>query len=339
MALESISSRTVALHSEWAISVEAQNQNQNVLPALLRPYYNPAFTIERRLLYNRGNIKRRQWIFRDAGGITRINASLPPDVSTETDDEGTTPPFVEVFSADRMLADSYQYTADGKRYRTRYSYTGGEVSQGIPNTLLLRSETSFEGKVLWSDLYKYTRKFQLRGVEREYKTKDLAELPAMVRFPAAESASSSPVSLRLPVPEENFIRSDSPYDYSLMSEALQDVFKIKGVKVVYTTDAQGRVLREQRLNEDGKVLAELENQWSGDRISEVIWKAEENSGRIEFEYSSSGDRIVERDYRNGILERTVRRSGARDTEELYMNGKPILRAVWEEGRKISEERL
>ena len=120
MALERIASRTVALHSEWALLVETQNQS--ALPSLLRPYYNSAFTIERRFLYRRGVLNRRQWIFRDRGGVTRINASLPPEGKTSEDsEENATPPFVEVFSADHTLTESYQYNAEGKRYVTRYS--------------------------------------------------------------------------------------------------------------------------------------------------------------------------------------------------------------------------
>jgi hypothetical protein len=37
------------------------------------------------------------------------------------------------------------------------------------------------------------------------------------------------------------------------------------------------------------------------------------------------------------LERTVRRDGEQEIEELYMNGEVALRAVWIEGRKVSEE--
>jgi hypothetical protein len=35
----------------------------------------------------------------------------------------------------------------------------------------------------------------------------------------------------------------------------------------------------------------------------------------------------------------IRTSGDREIEELYMDDRVILRAVWEKGRKISEERV
>jgi hypothetical protein len=32
-------------------------------------------------------------------------------------------------------------------------------------------------------------------------------------------------------------------------------------------------------------------------------------------------------------------NGSKETEELYMDGVMVIRAFWEEGRKISEERV
>ncbi|MDR2181986.1 MAG: hypothetical protein LBN92_04820, partial [Treponema sp.] len=79
MAVERAPSRMVALHAEWALSVEASTYA--ALPPALRPYYVNGYRVESRLLYQRGRLRRRQWIFRDADGVTRINASLPADLS------------------------------------------------------------------------------------------------------------------------------------------------------------------------------------------------------------------------------------------------------------------
>ena len=59
----------------------------------------------------------------------------------------------------------------------------------------------------------------------------------------------------------------------------------------------------------------------------------------EYEYDETGNMTVQRDIVNGILERMVIYDGQNETEELYMNGKLILRAYWENGRKIREERI
>jgi hypothetical protein len=71
----------------------------------------------------------------------------------------------------------------------------------------------------------------------------------------------------------------------------------------------------------------------------VAWSIGDDEGYTEYEYNKAGDRIEEKNYRNEVLERTVRKEGETEVEVLYMKEKPILRAVWEEGRKISEERI
>jgi hypothetical protein len=59
----------------------------------------------------------------------------------------------------------------------------------------------------------------------------------------------------------------------------------------------------------------------------------------EYEYDSNSNVILERNFRNGVLERVVRTEGNREIEELYLNNFIVLRAVYEDGRKISETRV
>jgi hypothetical protein len=61
--------------------------------------------------------------------------------------------------------------------------------------------------------------------------------------------------------------------------------------------------------------------------------------RIEYEYNSAGDRILEKNYNNGTLERTVKTNGNQEIEEIYMDGKIVLRVLWEGNRKMKEERI
>ena len=46
-----------------------------------------------------------------------------------------------------------------------------------------------------------------------------------------------------------------------------------------------------------------------------------------------------REINNDMLERIVRTEGIMETEELYLDGIIVLRALWEDGVKISEERV
>jgi hypothetical protein len=123
------------------------------------------------------------------------------------------------------------------------------------------------------------------------------------------------------------------------SEFLQDVMVSEGERVVYTTDSRGRVLTEQHLDGEENVIAEIRNTWSEDRLLSVLYTAGDDERLTEYEYGEDGGRTLEKNYRNGVLERVVRSDKERDVEELFMNGVLILRAVWEEGRKISEERV
>jgi len=326
MALERISSRMVALHYDWALSVE--RANRSALPPLLRPYDNPSYTLEQRLLYERGALKRRQWIFRDSGGTVRVNASLPADLESVGKVEGgEVPPFIEIFAPNRTLIETYQYLATGM-YTTRYSYREG---------LLIRAETFLGKAPLWTDHYRYTRQALLRGVERMYHEEG-AYAAALQGSSSRPPVAPGSLDLREAPPIPGFVNPGSPYDSSIMTEVLGSIYAVTAARVVYDTDSLGRVITETRYDEDDAILAEITNEWSDDKITMIRWSAPPDQGRIVFRYSGK-DRISEEDYRNGVLERRVSRRGDEEIEEIFMNDKVILRAVWQDGRKISEERL
>jgi hypothetical protein len=157
-------------------------------------------------------------------------------------------------------------------------------------------------------------------------------------MPLTGSLPSVNLDIRVPPPVSGFVSSASPYDSSIMTEVLGEIYSIPTNRVVFETDSQGRVLTETRYDAEDTIIAVISNEWSGDRIGTIRWTAGNNSGRIVYSYSG-GDRVSEDDYKNGVLERTVRLSGDDEIEEIYMNGRPILRAVWKDRRKISEERL
>jgi hypothetical protein len=337
MALEKIPSRIVALHYEWALSVESAAYA--ALPALLRSYYNASYTMEQRLLYERGTLKRRQWIFRDRGGATRLNASLPADLSSVGKDEGSEiPAFIEIFSAQRTLTETHQYLVPGV-YTTRYIYQSG---------LLIRAETFLDSKPLWADSYRYTRAAMLRGVERiYYEAGAYAEqLQGTSSRPPVQPSSPAnydlnregQLDLRNAPPIPGFVNPVMPYDTSIMTDVLGPVYSVNAARVNYDLDSQGRVLAETRYDEEGEVLAEINNEWADDRIALIRWKSGEEEGRVVFRYSGK-NRISEEDYRNGVLERRVSVRGDEEIEEIFKNEKLILRAVWKDGRKLSEERV
>jgi hypothetical protein len=324
MALERVSSRMVALHYEWALSVDRPEQPS--LPPLLRPYYQPSYTLEQRLLYNRGKLKRRQWIFRDGSGITRVNASLPADLASAgkaaaADTEGEVPPFIEIFAPDRTLSEIHQHLLSGI-YTTSFVYREG---------LLIRQAASLNSEPLWTDEYRYTRSATLRGMDRVYHQAGRAAMEGQGSLPPPAS------DLRSAPPVQNFIEPGEPYDYGMMNDVLA-LQALPTARTAFDTDSRGRVLTETRYDEEENVIAVLTNEWTGDRIKTIRWTAGRDQGRIVFTYSG-GDRIAEDDYKNGVLERKVVKQGDEEIEELYIGGKAVLRTVWKDGRKVSEERL
>jgi hypothetical protein len=242
-----------------------------------------------------------------------------------------TPAFFEVFDQNRFLTEEHQFTSEEEEYITTYNYQEEILITMETRLKTLRAAEDDEGpkkeviERLWADQYRYTRSHALRGVIRTYYS----------------SVGTPAIRLSFP-PHHAAIEGGVPYDsgsFMGSNSALTDVFINAGDRVEYTTNSQGKVLTEVRMNGEGEVLTEIQNTWSGDRLASVSWIIGDDEGHTEYEYDKNGDRIGEKNYRNQILERTVHKEGEIDVEELYINGKPVLRARWENGRKLSEERI
>jgi hypothetical protein len=340
MALEPFYSRLAALRNQYALSIGPFPAGE--LPPELLPYYSPGLRVELRALYEDGKESRRQFLFKDGADLTWLIAVLSSPEEAEAGDEaGTAEPeesgggtrgFIELYDENQLITEVRQIMGGGSEYITRYSYRNRVLVRAeteVREILMVTEEETTEReevRPVSTDQYRYTRSGALRLVERVYHRGEGEDEVSRFNFPA--------LSPNPPV-DPDFVRPALAYS----SEFLQDIAALGAYRVLYATDDRGRVLGETRQDEAGKVIGELRNTWSGDRLTAVEWKAGEDERRAEYEYSAEGDRIVERDYRKGNLERLVRREGNRELEELYMNGALILTAVWEDGRKISEERV
>jgi YD repeat-containing protein len=355
MALERSPSRFTALRNPYALLIESFAEAE--LPESLKPHYKEGLFIEGRTLYKDGRKERRQWIFRNGRGKTRLNAvfdesgeeagdgaetgaaalsppenaGIPsPETAETAPPAGGTPKglagFVELYDDEGLVTAEHEFSRGDADTVVSYFYRRG---------VLVRSETreqsrggeaasgKAEARHLFTDHYRYTRFGSLRAVERFYH-----ERPDRVRlaFPRLAPGSAGK--------ETGFVNPGLSYGTAF----LEDLMIHPGYKVLYTADGRGRITGETRQDEEGNTVGVLKNTWSGDRLSSVSWKTDEEERIVEFDYDEAGDRIAERDYRNGVLERTFLRQGKRDVEELYLNGEAALRAVWEDGRKVSEER-
>ena len=335
MALEPAVSR-IALRSEYALSVNRAVPEE--LPGALLPYYRENYTAELRTLYQEGEEYRRQWIFRDELRRDRLAAAFGGDGSG----------FIELYDEEGRLTGEYQFDGEGGVYRTLLGYNQG---------LLVKTETWFKAGppaaddtaadaasgalpeagpppevLLWTDYYRYSRFYSLRAVDRIIhaaggESSAAAGIPARIRFPHYVPGAAE---------ETAFITPGPAYDPGF----LRDILTGSSDRIQYNTDDRGRVLSETRWDAEGGLIGELQNTWSGDRLTAVRWIAGDDERLLEYEYDGAGNRIAERNYTGGVLERTVRREDDRDVEELYMNGKVILWAVWgSDGRKITEERI
>jgi hypothetical protein len=366
MALEPAFSR-FAIRGKYALSVETAEEAD--IPQGLQKYYDPSFRIELRCLYEDGILTRRQWTFRDETETARLASVF------EDDNSG----FIELYNADKLIAESHQIGADGSDYITYYYYNrsfliraetrlftprpqeeeeeeenapaadqeppaatppateapapplveGMEAvpvprAVGVPAAEPIVTEAGIEEPV-WTDFYRYTRAAALRSVERQYlrapvegRETELMRFPQLIIGVAAEHEFIQPASVLNP-------------------EFFSDVIINSGDRILYNTDERGRVLSEVRRDENDAIIGEIINTWSGDRLVSVAWKSGEEERLIEYEYDAAGDRVVERNFRDGVLERSMRREGEQEIEELYLNGEVALRALWVEGRKVSEE--
>jgi hypothetical protein len=369
MALNPAPSRLVALRSEHCLAMSVIPPS--TLPAYLSPYYDFTLQVDFRMLYANGKPSRQQWIFRDEKGATRLTATA---VIKGTE---ATLAFIERYDRDGRLFEEHQflYEDEGDSETTvTYAYEGQtlvRVETRVRTRLKMQDETGqtdqsdqsngqksdtpnkenaevaattnaaaeFVETASWTDHYQYTRSASIRSVRRVFHNGTAVKTMPRISFPPLR-----------PHPERDntFVRPTALFKSEFLDEALA----VEAVSnIVYDVDARGRVLIETHYNEAGNIASTVKNTWAGDRLSHVAWTSFGNydeggengevleERRIEYEYDQSGNRIFERNFNNNELERTIRKSGNQEIEELYMDGKVVLRATWEGDKKIKEERV
>jgi len=348
LEIELIPSRLAALRNEYCLSVEVISRQRlpGIIPRNIAPYYAEGYRVEFKVLYENSKEIRRQWIFRDSSGLGRLAASGTADffssINNRRGNEGEDPDevkgFIEVRNSEGYVTREFQYDEDLSEWDFRYYYREG---------ILIRTETWLKGppppangesqgegemsaikepafERLFTDYYRYSRSGSLRAIDRTIH--EGAGERTRVGFPALSPRIT-------PVHEVATQAGIYTTAYFL------GVGNLEGLTIAYSMDNRGRILSEISKNEEGKTVGELRNEWSGDRLQSVVWKSGDDDRRIEFEYDRNKKPLVERNFRKGVLERIVTTDGDNEVEEIFMNGVLILRAYWENGLKISEERV
>jgi hypothetical protein len=308
MAVTPSFSYLATIRNKYALHVEESDPDR--VPKRLRQYYQKGEDIELRTLYEKGKISREQWTFRLSDPQTGMDKVLM--VSVLKDDGAG---FIELYNKDQLITESRRLDGKGGDDLVRYTYKG---------SVLLKAEFSHKGKALYTDNYRYSRFGALRKVERVFARGKKAPVPEYFSTVVLEVGKRG-----------DFIRPAEGAN----SEFFDDVVTPSGGHILYTTDDRGRIVRQVHKNAKGEITGELVNNWSGDRLMSVEWTRGKNKRLVKYEYNADGDRTLESDYRNGVLERTVRKDGDKNVEELYVKGQVLLRAIWEGGKKISEERI
>ena len=313
MIMEYVPSRLVALRGEYSLSIEAihPGRAEEILPALLLPYYEDTFSIELRTLYENGRESRRQWIFLD-NNITRLTAS----------GSGGLFGFIEIRNFQGQIEREFRFEDDLSEWEFCFIYEGDFL---LNVDTFFKETDSSEFLLLTRDTFFYSRSGSVRAVERTIHEEAEMNLSRQV-FPRL-GADLSPAG------------GNVSYGTAYTSPILQNVINPDGTRISYTVDSRGRILTEVWYNEDDEVTGEFINTWSVDRLLSVLWTSPDDERLVEYEYDSDGNRVMENNFRRGVLERRVTFSGSREVEDLFMNGIVILRAVWEDGVKISEERM
>jgi hypothetical protein len=359
MTLEEIPSRVAALRNEYALAVDFINSEE--LPEYLGPFYNDSYFIETRILYHNEEESRRQYIFRDQNGTNRLSAAFSSGgeaqandtageadtASAEITEAPESPPqksqaprgFIEIYDTNRLIIAEHQFFEDGEETKTDFFYNQGVV---VSSESWRRNADSGDFARAYTDSFRYNRSHSLRAVERLYHKTQSVYASGGEETGGETESENEPVRLAFPSRILDAAKNDNFISDKLvpLSSFFGETTVQEGYRMVFTTDERGRILTQTLLDGGDKEVWVIKNTWSGERIASSLKTEGDDQLLTEYEYDSSDKRILERNSRNGVLERLVRAEGdKKEFEELYMNGVVILRAEWEDGRKISEQRV
>ena len=365
MALEEMQSRFSALRSQYALAINYVSNEE--LPEYLLPYFDEKFKVEVRILYKKGEQIRTQWILRDEKGNTRLNAVFiepesEPDIEKEiiieetkelvTEEEKETERltqaeegsveekpkeevkiviknikkrkgFIEIYNENMFLTSEYRFFENGRIEKIEYTLKDNLL---VSAAYLMSDNNENNYKTSYIDYYRYNRSLFLRGIERIFHRDVVLDEPVLIAFPRHVMES---------IQKEVFISEK----LNLYPEFFEDDSINAGFKMIFDTDDRGRILSETLYDNDDKVIWTIKNTWKDNRIVKTIKTEGDTVLTAEFAYNSEGEKILERNFKDGVLERVVSIEGETEIEELYMDDVVVLRAVWEDGRKISETRV
>jgi hypothetical protein len=337
IAYEDLPSRA-ALRSRWALEIRilGPGERERVFPGPL----SDAEQVELKTLYEDGAERRKTVSVLDASGFARFEESASADGFLRR----------ERYDPFRRLIEETTRAADGSGTTIEYEWSGDRILRAVAHDL-----GDPEGTPLWIDTYRYDRAGALRSVERA------AEAAAFYQ----DSRLGSPRTLEFREPDGSVVRTRfdgkgresetiriGPDGSTVVSSEKIAYEAGAGGKAAASTrrstdeagrpkevflDGSGRVVRETILGADGEVAEETRTEWKDGRVTALTVLRGKRVLRTEYGYDARGNRMLEQNFSDGVLERTVRKEGNTEIEELYRNGVLSLRARYENGILVSEE--
>ncbi|MDR0456378.1 MAG: hypothetical protein LBH20_06820 [Treponema sp.] len=111
MTLEEVPSRLAALRNKYALVIDYIAPDE--IDPRLQSFYQEGYTIEIRALYEQRKEFRRQWLFRDEAGVTRINAVFKRQSDAVPEEKILDEEIVdEEISEDELLAEESAQTIE-----------------------------------------------------------------------------------------------------------------------------------------------------------------------------------------------------------------------------------
>lgn len=338
IAYESVT-RAVALRSDWALELRTVEADE----ALGAAEGLAAGEIkETRILYRQGEKERTAVSFLGASGSARLNETRESDGSLSR----------TRYDSRNRPQDEISQASDGTGIIVKYRWTGDRLFSAVAYALENQA-----GEPLWTETYRYDRSGALRSVSREPESSEFLHdsrggTPRFIEIRAADgSAVRTSFDERGREVETATIDADGKtissvervaYAKAEGSKSKGSSRRVKGpsgetIETQY--DEKARAVRVLRFDAEGKVVETTETEWTGERVSSVTRAHGEEVRKSEFAYDGRGKRVSEKNYLNGRLERYVRKEGVMETEELYKNGAPVLRAEYEGGVLLRETRF
>jgi len=251
--------------------------------------------------------------------------------------------FIEIYDEKYHLTTEYRFSEKGDNSKTEYSYNNNIK---VSSLTMLWDDALDDYIQAYTDYYRYNRSSFLRAVERVFlMEQQITNAENIVGDEGTEIYGVADNVMKISFPHNVLAAaknsSFSGERFNEYPEFFGVLFVPKDSKLIYINDKNGKVLEQTLVNNDEEqtVIWKIVNTWSNDRIVKITKTEGETVYLAEYEYNKNGDRVLERNIKDGVLERVVHSEGTKDIEELYMNDKVVLRAVWEDGRKISESRV